>query len=159
MLTSKIRISPSVPVGYKLNSDNSLVDVRPINKDGSLKVLPIDLFPSQPFMHNEEGWIMNDIAAYERAQNDSLARAILQRCPVLADSSRDDGLTVDERLKEIIPANASSPSEFVAVSKHIASVRYSRQVAKEKEIAARVVKQRQAAEKNPKIDDIQPDKD
>ena len=159
MITSKIRKSPSTPIGFKFNSDNSLVDVRPVNKDGSLKVLPIDQFPSQPFMHNEDGWIMNDIAAYEKAQNDSLARAILQRCPVIADSSKDDGLTVDERLKEIIPHNASSPSEFVAVSKHIASVRYARQVAKEKEIAARVAKQRQDAEKNPKIDDIQPDKD
>ena len=161
MITSKIRRSVIIPIGYNVTSDG-VVDVRLKNKDGSLKRLPIDQFPSQPFMQNEDGWVMNDIAAYERAQNDSLARAILQRCPVLADSSKDDGLTVDERLKEIIPAGASSPAEFIQVSKHIASVRYSRAMEKQREINARVAKAaaaKAAAAKNPKMEDIQPDKE
>lgn len=161
MITSKIRRSVVIPIGYIL-SENGVEDIRLKNKDRSLKLLPIDQFPSQPFMQNEDGWVMNDIAAYERAQNDSLARAILQRCPVLADSSKDDGLTVDERLKEIIPASASSPAEFVQVSKHIASVRYSRAMEKQRVINERVAKAaaaKAAAAKNPKMEDIQPDKE
>lgn len=161
MITSKIRRLVVIPIGYNV-TENGVEDLRLKNRDGSLKLLPIDQFPSQHFMQNEDGWVMNDIAAYERAQSDSLARAILQRCPVLADSSKDDGLTVDERLKEIIPASASSPAEFVQVSKHIASVRYSRAMEKQRAVnvrEAKIVAAKAAAAKNPKMEDIQPDRE
>ena len=159
MLKSKIRKSVNLPIGFVVFDDGHVGDNRVKNDDGSLKLLAIDQFPSMPFMQNEDGWVMNDIAAYERAQNDSLARSILQRVPVLADSSKVDGLSVNERLKEIIPASASSPAEFIQVSKYIAKVRYDRELSRQRIIQEVIDRNKPAVEKNPTIDDIQPDKD
>lgn len=155
MITSKIRRIPVTPIGF-LFVDGGVKDVRPVNKDGSIKILPIDQFPAQKFMQNVDGWVMNDIQAYENTQNESVARAILQRCPIIADDSTNDGLTWQERLQEVVPANFSSPSEFVAISKKIANIRYNRMI--ERVEAARVAAEAEA-KKNPKIEDIQPDKE
>ena len=155
MLQSKIRRIPVTPIGF-LFTDGGIKDVRPVNSDGSVKILPIDQFPAQKFMQNEDGWVMNDIQAYESTQNESVARAILQRCPIIAEDRQSDGLTWQERLQEIVPANFSSPSEFVAISKKIANIRYNRAIQRQE--AARVAAEAEA-KKNPKIEDIQPDKE
>lgn len=129
-----------------ISKEKGFVSVLPMNKDEQVKTLPIDPFAGLPFMLNEQGWLKNDIQAYEDTQNIGVARAILQRCPVLA-GDKPDNLSLDERLSQIIPANCSSPSEFVRVSKHIASEQYARRVAQEK---AALAAQQAALKSQPK---------
>ena len=134
MKTSKIRVICAAFVGWQPGKDG-FVSVLPLSQDDQVKRLPIDPFAGLSFMINEQGWLKNDIQAYEDTHNVSVARAILQRCPVFA-ADKPDNLSLDERLSQIIPANCSSPSEFVRVSKHIAQEQYARRVAQEKAAAA-----------------------
>ena len=134
MKTSKIRVTCAAFVGWQLGNDG-FVSVLPLSQDDQVKRLPIDPFAGLSFMINEQGWLKNDIQAYEDTHNVSVARAILQRCPVFT-ADKPDNLSLDERLSQIIPANCSSPSEFVRVSKHIAQEQYARRVAQEKAAAA-----------------------
>lgn len=136
-------------------TEKGFVSVLPKNKDEQVKTLPIDPFAGLPFMINEQGWLKNDIQAYEDTQNIGVARAILQRCPVLA-GDKPDNLTLDERLSQIIPANCSSPSEFVRVSKHIAAEQYSRRVAQEK---AAMAAQQAAMKSQPKKGEVKQNAD
>lgn len=133
MKTSKLRLVCCPPIGWIFGKDG-FVSSLPIDADVKVKRLPIDPFAGLSFMINEQGWLKNDIQAYEDTQNISVARAILQRCPVLS-GDKPDNLSLDERLSQIIPCNCSSPSEFVRVSKHIASEQYARRVAQEKALA------------------------
>lgn len=133
MKISKIRTSVCQHPCWLLGS-KSINSVLPLDADRNVKRLPIDPFAGLSFMINEQGWLKNDIQAYEDTQNIGVARAILQRCPVFA-SDKPDNLSLDERLSQIIPSNCSSPSEFVRVSKHIAAEQYARRVAQEKALA------------------------
>lgn len=156
MLTSKIRINPVSSIEFDFTGDKVSFKGE-LNKDGSPKLLPIDQFSGQPFMENECGWIKNDIQAYEDSQNDSVARAILQRCPVFT-QDKPDNMSVDERLSEVIPSNISSPAEFVRISKHIASVRYQRAVEREKLPAEAAAKMSKVKSQPKKVDVVQDSK-
>lgn len=134
MKTSKLRVKPASLMNWLIGKD-SLISTLPLSQDEKVKTLPIDPFAGLSFMINEQGWLKNDIQAYEDTHNVSVARAILQRCPVFT-ADKPDNLSLDERLSQIIPANCSSPSEFVRVSKHIAQEQYARRVAQEKAAAA-----------------------
>lgn len=153
MLTSKIRVAPVAPIEFDLSgAQPEFVGLK--DKDGIPKILPIDQFSGQSFMQNECGWIKNDIQAYEDTQNDSVARAILQRCPVFT-QDKPDNLSIDERLSEVIPSNISSPAEFVSISKHIASVRYNREQERAKLVAEAAAKLRDASRQPKKVDVVQ----
>lgn len=130
MKTSKIRVKPCAPVALVFNG-KEIVSILPVAKDNKVKKLPIDPFAGLSFMVNEQGWLKNDIQAYEDTHNAGVARAILQRCPVFS-ADKPDNLSLDDRLSQIIPANCSSPSEFVRVSKQIVQEQYARRVALEK---------------------------
>lgn len=125
MLKNKIRVSCALPMAFRKVGDFA-IDIRQRNEDKSVKCLPIDQFSGQPFMLNDCGFIMNDIEAFENTQSDSIARAVLSRVPVFKTSDADDGLSVTERLQEVLPANCCSPAEFARASKYIARVRYQR---------------------------------
>lgn len=84
------------------------------NSDGSTKKLPIDQFNGKYFLRNASGFPMNDIMAYEEAQNDSIARAVLSRISVIKQSpqiARSD----QELFDTIVPANYSSPAEYLSI--------------------------------------------
>lgn len=87
----------------------------------------IDQFPSQPFMANENGFIANDIFVFENAQSDSVARAALSRIEVLNPKCEFIDMQPDEILEHIVPANLSSPAEFVRIQKAFAKAFYERQ--------------------------------
>lgn len=132
---SKFRNTSVLPLGF-VKSGDTVHQVYPTNKDGEPIVLNIDQFSGQSFMKNENGFIMNDIQAFNETRSDGIARAILSRCPVFKSDTREDGLSVEERLSEIIPENACSPAEFLSVSKRIATIRYNREQAKLEQLRA-----------------------
>lgn len=133
MRTYKLRTKPILNSNQTVDSDGVIYTVERINSDGTVKQLPIDQFAGQPFMLNENGWIKNDIQAYEEAQSDSVARKILSRINVSQMDTKEDGLSLDDRLAEIIPSNYSSPAEFMRISRRLGELNYARQQAKLRE--------------------------
>lgn len=143
---SKFRVSPVLPLGF-IKSGDTVHQLYQTNEDGVRVVLNIDQFSGQSFMKNENGFIMNDIQAFNETRSDGIARTILSRCPVFQSDTIDDGLSVEERLSEIIPENACSPAEFLAVSKRIATIRYYREQSRLEEARARAAQQRKPTPK------------
>ena len=143
---SKFRVKSVSPIPFLVINEN-VIDTRLKTEENNLVVLPVDQFSGQPFMKNENGFIMNDIQAFNETQSDGIARAILARTPVFKKDTVEDGLSVDQRIDEIIPSNCCSPAEFSRISKHIATQRYQR----EQERQAAILAARQAAlNKQPK---------
>ena len=147
---SKYRVKSVSPIQFLVINEN-VFDTRLKTEENNLVVLPVDQFSGQPFMKNENGFIMNDIQAFNETQSDGIARAILARTPVFKKDTSEDGLSVDQRLDEIIPSNCCSPAEFSRISKHIATQRYQR----EQERQAAILAAQQAALKSkPKKVDV-----
>lgn len=96
-----------------LHDDGSVTADIPLNDDGTAKVVNVDQFSGQPFMENENGFICNDIMQFEQAQSDSVARAVLSRCQVLKSPSLPADMSLEQAFKQVVPANWSSPAEFV----------------------------------------------
>ena len=107
---SKYRVKSVSPIPFLVINEN-LIDTRLKTEENNLVVLPVDQFSGQPFMKNENGFIMNDIQAFNETQSDGIARAILARTPVFKKDTSEDGLSVDQRLDEIIPSNCCSPAD------------------------------------------------
>lgn len=152
---SKYRISPVPPVHFAVGE--FVVDLRPRLESNHLDLLPVDQFSGQSFMKNENGFIMNDIEAFNNAQSDSIARTILSRCPVFKKDRSEDGLEVTERLDRIIPENCCSPAEFSAISKRIATLEFNKRqaaidVAMEAQQAA--LARAESARRNKQVDKI-----
>ena len=143
---SKFRIKSVSPIPFLVINEN-VIDTRLKTEENNLVVLPVDQFSGQPFMKNENGFIMNDIQAFNETQSDGIARAILARTPVFKKDTVEDGLSVDQRIDEIIPSNCCSPAEFSRISKHIATQRYQREQARQ---AAILASQQAAMKKQPK---------
>ena len=89
--------------------------------DGSVKELDVDQFSGQPFMQNAQGWITNDIMAFEQTQSDGVARAILQRMKILHPQNAPQDITEDEMFSLVMPANYGSPAEFVSSQVNLVS--------------------------------------
>lgn len=150
---SKFRVKSVSPIPFLVINEN-VIDTRLKTEENNLVVLPVDQFSGQPFMKNENGFIMNDIQAFNETQSDGIARAILARTPVFKKDTSEDGLSVDQRLDEIIPSNCCSPAEFSRISKHIATQRYQRELARQE---AAIAAQHAALNKQPKrVDVVQP---
>lgn len=143
---SKFCVTCVSPIHFKVINEN-IIDTRLKTEENNLVVLPVDQFSGQSFMKNENGFIMNDIQAFNETQSDGIARAILSRTPVFKKDTVEDGLSVDQRLDEIIPSNCCSPAEFSRISKKIATIRYQREQARQEAIIAA---QQAALKKQPK---------
>lgn len=153
---SKFRVKSVSPIPFLVINEN-VIDTRLKTEENNLVVLPVDQFSGQPFMKNENGFIMNDIQAFNETQSDGIARAILARTPVFKKDTSEDGLSVDQRLDEIIPSNCCSPAEFSRISKHIATQRYQREQARQEAILA---VQQAALRKKPKqVDVVKPNEE
>ena len=107
-----------------------LVPNSQIDDKGRLLVLPIDQFSGRPFCLNPQGFPMNDIMIYEQSQSASVAESALRRINILHPESIDQNLSPEEMFERIVPANWSSPAEFVHASKAFANKFYARQKAK-----------------------------
>lgn len=115
---------------------NKLVPNGRVDSRGMLMVLPIDQFSGRPFCLNTQGFPMNDIMIYENSQASSVAEAALRRIHILHPDNIDQSLTPDEMFERIVPANWSSPAEFVEASKIFASKWHAREQAKAAAAAA-----------------------
>lgn len=129
MRTHKIRLNPVPSIGVVLVVDGSkknnkaserLVFTSCTDEKGLLQPLSIDQFSGKRFMLNDNGFPMNDIEAFETSQSDSVARAVLQRIHEIHPESIPQNLTPDQMFSRVMPANWSSPAEFVRASKMFA---------------------------------------
>lgn len=129
MRTHKIRLNPVPSIGVTMVVDGSkknkqaserLVFTSCTDEKGLLQPLNIDQFSGKRFMLNDNGFPMNDIEAFETSQSDSVAQAVLQRIKEIHPDSIPQNLTPDQMFSRVMPANWSSPAEFVRASKMFA---------------------------------------
>lgn len=105
------------------------------DENGVCQAVPIDIFASQPFMFNDCGFPINDIMAFENAQSDSVARACLERIRVLHPDNAPAGMSPAELMRQIVPANYSTPAEYMKIQDYFARDFYARvAVASEKPV-------------------------
>lgn len=101
--------------------------VRKDEKGNPIDYMAIDQFSAKPFMQNASGFICNDIMAFEESESDSVARAVLARCKVLhPELSHDPDLSVSEIFDRIVPATFGSPTDYVRLQKHLATLDFER---------------------------------
>ena len=133
MRTHKIRLTPVSSIGVSLVVDGAkknqkaserLVYTSCTDDKGLLQPLAIDQFSGKRFMLNENGFPMSDIEAFETSQSDSVARAVLQRIKQIHPESISQNLTPEQMFSRVVPANWSSPAEFVRASKKFAECCY-----------------------------------
>ena len=133
MRTHKIRLTPAPSIGVSLvvdgskkknNSSERLVFTSCTDEKGLLQCLAIDQFSGKRFMLNENGFPMNDIEAFETSQSDSVARAVLQRIKQIHSESIAQNLTPEQMFSRVVPANWSSPAEFVRANQKFAECMY-----------------------------------
>ena len=133
MRTHKIRLTPASSIGVVLVVDGSkknkaahecLVFTSCTDEKGILQPLAIDQFSGKRFMLNENGFPMSDIEAFETSQSDSVARAVLQRIKQIHPESISQNLTPEQMFSRVVPANWSSPAEFVRASQKFAECCY-----------------------------------
>lgn len=91
------------------------------------KPLPVDQFAGQKFMLNASGFPMNDILAFESVQSDQLARAVLARTQIL-NMPKNTEMSLDDQFAQIVPANWSSPAEYVRACKKFGQYAYVKQM-------------------------------
>ena len=89
------------------------------------KPLPVDQFAGQKFMLNASGFPMNDILAFESVQSDQLARAVLARTQIL-NLPKNTEMSLDDQFAQIVPANWSSPAEYVRACKKFGQYAYAK---------------------------------
>lgn len=159
MKTFKIRTSQPCEMLYavaekfvKKNKDSEpekvLVVISNVhhNPDGSTKKLPIDQFNGKYFLRNASGFPMNDIMAYEETQNESIARAVLSRINVIKQSpqvARSD----QELFDTIVPANYSSPAEYLSICEKFGRLAYAKAEKIRVDIAQKAAARKAAAAK------------
>lgn len=154
MRTHKIRLTPAHSIGVALVVEGSkskskqgvserLVFTSCADENGLLQPLNVDQFSGKIFMLNENGFPMNDIEAFETSQSDSVARVVLQRIREIHPESIQQNLSAEQMFSRVMPANWSSPAEFVRASKMFAErfynesaqMRAAQAVAKDKKVA------------------------
>lgn len=143
----------NIPYSHMLReTDQGVKRVCAMRETGVPDELPVDQFSGKKFFRNASGWPMNDIMAYEEAQNDSIARAIVNRIQVLDNVRGDNCETLEERFNTVVPSNWSSPAEYVSLNKKVAKIQYEKTAAKVKAAQAA------AAQKAAKAKAAKPDK-
>lgn len=157
MRTHKIRITPVSTIGVKLFTDGlskndkatvRLVYTSCVDEKGNLQKLNIDQFSGKRFMLNENGFPMNDIEAFETSQSDSIAQAVLQRIKEIHPENIDQNLNPDQMFSRVMPANWSSPAEFVRASRMFAE-RYYDESARARAVKASANSAKQESTKKP----------
>lgn len=98
-----------------------------VDRRGVPLVLNVDQFSGKPFCLNAQGFPMNDIMMYEGAQSASFAETVLRRINVLHPDAIDQNLTPEQMFEQIVPANWSSPAEFVRAAQIFAQKWYAHQ--------------------------------
>ena len=125
MRTHKIRLTPVPSIGVQLVVDVSKNSKKPserivftscTDEKGILQPLNIDQFSGKRFMLNENGFVTNDIEAFETSQSDSIAQAVLQRIKEIHSDSIPQNLNPEQMFARVMPSNWSSPAEFVRAS-------------------------------------------
>lgn len=104
--------------------DNSPSPIPVLCKGDRVNVVPIDQYLAQRFNRNSSGFIRSEVDAFEQAQNDSVAKTILNRIRIIR--SQGDNRSEEEIFKTIVPNNYCSPAEFVRMSAKVAEVQYQR---------------------------------
>lgn len=162
MRTHKIRLIPVASIGVALVVDGSkknkeaserLVFTSCSDEKGLLQPLAIDQFSGKRFMLNDNGFPMNDIEAFETSQSDSVAQAVLQRIKEIHPESIPQNLTPDQMFSRVMPANWSSPAEFVRASKMFAE-RFYNETAQARAAQAAVAKAAAEATKKPDLHSV-----
>lgn len=129
MRTHKIRLTSVPSIGVVLvtegakdnkNASERLVFTSCTDEKGLLQLLAVDQFSGKRFMLNDNGFPMNDIEAFETSQSDSVAQAVLQRIKEIHPEAIEQNLSADQMFARVMPANWSSPAEFVRASKMFA---------------------------------------
>lgn len=123
MLKRTVEISVSSADKKKNKKISVVIPNLKQNDDGTFDLLPIDQFSGSNFMLNDCGFPMNDIMAYEETQNESIARAVLSRIKVV-DNGKPSELSLQEQFDNIIPANWSSPAEFLSLHEKFARMAF-----------------------------------
>lgn len=106
--------------------DETIIDTTLVNADGELQICAVDQFSGQPFMLNDNGFPMNDIMVFEEAQSDSVARAALERLQILHPDNMPVGTSPRDLLNSIVPANFSTPAEYLKIQSVFAKDWYNR---------------------------------
>lgn len=112
--------------------EDVLYDSTLLDKDGNCTVCPVDEFSGKEFMLNENGFIMNDIMAFEESASDSVARAVLERCRPLHSQNFDQSMSSQQMLDAMIPANFSTPAEYMKLQQAFA-IRWYENVTKQQQ--------------------------
>lgn len=123
---SKVYKKGRCPLAYQVIHDDGEVEfTNLVDKDGNSTVLPIDQFSGHPLMLNSNGFIMNDIMVFEEAQSDSVARAALSRLRTVNFGSLPEDMPVSQAMQRIVPANWSSPAEYIRLERGFGELYYS----------------------------------
>ena len=121
----KVRVAQPLYINEFLHDDGTIEEIFPDKfEDGSPKVVNIDQFSGQPFMTNTEGFIINDIMAFEESQSDTVARSVLARIKVIKSDSLPADMPVGEAFKRVLPASMQSPAELVRCEQVFAEQMY-----------------------------------
>ena len=134
------KIKKNVPIPpYMVGDEHGVYDTTLVNSKNELQVCPVDEFSGQPFMFNENGFIMNDVMVFENAESDSVARAALARIQILHPDNAPLGMTHEQLVHSIVPANFSTPAEYLRIQNELGKDYYNRiRLQAEKEQAAKV---------------------
>ena len=125
----KFKKTSSLPP-YVLDCGNGkFKDLTLLDSKGNSMICPVDEFSGQPFMRNENGFIMSDIQVFEESVSDSVARAALSRLQILHPDNAPVGTSVADLMRQVVPANFSTPAEYLKIQENFAKVWYSRQLA------------------------------
>ena len=125
------------------------ISCAPRDNNGNFVLLPVDQFSGKSFLRNACGFPMNDILAFETVQSDQLARAVIHRTQIL-DLPKNQEMSDADVFAQIVPANWSSPAEFVRASQKYAEYAYSKRMEAERVAAA----QRQQQEDSKKPENV-----
>lgn len=135
MRTYKIRVSDPHFAYEFVHDDGSVETLSPLRDDGSVDVVNVDQFSSQPFMLNQHGFVSNDIMVFEQSQSDSVARAALARLKTINSGSLPADLDVDTALRMVVPSNYGSPAEYFRLQRSFAENVYNmRKIAADKQL-------------------------
>ena len=168
MRTHKIRLNPAASIGVMLVIDGSnkkketserIVHTSCIDEKGLLQRLSVDQFSGKRFMLNDNGFPMNDIEAFETSQSDSVAQAVLQRIKEIHPESIPQDLTPEQMFNRVMPANWSSPAEYIRASKMFAE-RFYKEAAqmRDAQLAAKAAAEvAVAAKKDPNSVKVEPE--
>lgn len=99
------------------------VFVAPLLQDGTVKVLPVDQFPtSNKGIVKDDGFPMSDIGILDRFSQDLLfdddfVKMVAQRVEPISENV--SSLTLEQEIKALRPSWVQTPSEYAAYSERV----------------------------------------